>query len=252
MESKKTKYISHAIVVWSSDLKYFDEFLRKNFQNISYEAICHDETRLKPTNLNELLEYENPDFKSLASVTCKSWNEDGNNDSVEITIGKAGILFTETAMIRLNFSDVKRQMPIEDEIFKRIRSMRPWYFWLSKIPFMLLLPLLLFGYSIMLNAISLTKKLTGIIPLSASNPPSSFTENEASVFMMVACGILFLVGYLIDRFKGYLFPKYFFCLGRQEKNYEKRRTISYLIFGVIILGILINIISTIISSSLHL
>lgn len=70
MESKKTKYISHAIVVWPDDLRYFDGFLRKSFENIEYGAVCDDETKLKPIDLDELLEYENPDFKRLSSVTC--------------------------------------------------------------------------------------------------------------------------------------------------------------------------------------
>jgi hypothetical protein len=251
MESQKNKYISHAIVVFPDDLKYFDEFLRKNFKTVTYEAVCSDETKLKPTNLNELLEYENPDFKRITSITCKASNEQKNNDDVEIIIGKAGIFFTNTAMIQFNFSDIKQQMLVEDEILKRIGAMRPWYFWLSKIPFSILLPLLPVGFSMALNAISLSKKLTGMVPLTPT-PPSVFTENEAFIFVMATTGILFLVGYLIDQSRNYLFPKSFFCIGRQQKAYEKRRTISYIFFGVIILGILINLASTIISSILRL
>jgi hypothetical protein len=256
MESKKTKYISHSVIVYPEDIKYFDEFLRKNFQKIRYEILCEDETKLKPANLNEILEYENPDFKKIASITFEASNEKNDNDSVEIVIGKAGLSFlsSDTAMIHFYFSDIKRQIPVEDEIMKRIRAMRPWYFWLIKIPFSFIFPFLLWGYSISLSAISLIKKLTGIIPLTPSTPPtpSGFTEGEVSILVLATMGILFLVGFLIDNSRDYLFPKYFFYIGRQQKNYDKKRIIVNIIFGVIILGIIINLVSTIIASVLKL
>lgn len=256
MESQKTKYISHSVIVYPEDIKYFDEFLRKNFQNIQYEIQCEDGTKLKPTNLNEILEYENPDFKRIGSITFKASNEQNKKDSVEIIIGKAGLgLFSsDTAMIRFYFSDIKRQIPIEDEIMKRIKAMRPWYFWLTKISFSFILPFLLWSYSISLSAVSLVKKLTGTIPLTPPTPPtpSVFTEGEATIFVLSAMGILFLVGYLIDNSRDYLFPKYFFYIGRQQKKYDKKRLIANIIFGVIILGIIINLASTIIASALKL
>jgi len=51
---------------------------------------------------------------------------------------------------------------------------------------------------------------------------------------------------MIDLLRDFLFPQYFFCIGRQEKAFKKRRNIAYFIFGVIILGILINIASAVI------
>ncbi len=255
MESKRTKYISHSIIVYPEDIKYFDEFLRKNFQDIKYEVLCEDETKLKPANLGELLEYENPDFKKIASITCEASNKQNDNDSVEIVLGKAGGLFSvNTAMTHFYFSDIKRQILVEDEILKRIKAMRPWYFWLTKIPFSFIFPSLLWIYAILTSAISLIKKIAGVIPLTASAPSTEkvFTDNEATVFILATMGVLFLVGYIIDYSRDYLFPKYFFYIGRQQKIYDRKRTITNIIFGVIILGIIINIVSAIITSALSL
>lgn len=242
MESRTTKTFSDAIVVWPDDLRYFDSFLRKSFAKVEYGATCEDDTKLKASGLADVLEYENPDFKRLASITINASDGQPLGDSVEIVIGKAGIFSSDTANVRFRFKDIKQQYPIEDEVLKRIKTMRPWYFWLTGIPIKFLLPLLLYGYSLVLNAISLIKKLTGLLPMTAPSP-STLTEGEGFVFVLGVFGILFLAGYLIDRSRDFLFPRYFFCIGRQQKAFERRRTIAYIVFGVVILGILINIVS---------
>ena len=212
MESRATKTFSDSIVVWPDDLRYFDNFLRRSFRKVEYEAVCEDDTKLKATGLTDLLEYENPDFKRLASIAINASDEQPLGDSVEIVIGKAGFFSSDTGIARFRFKDVKQQYPIEDEVLKRIKAMRPWYFWLNKLPFKFVLPLLLLGFSLVLNAISLLKKLTDSLP-STPPSPSRFTEGEGFVFVLGAFGILFLVGYLIDRSRDFLFPKYFFCIG---------------------------------------
>ena len=245
MESKTTKTFADSIVVFPEDLRYFDDSLRKNFNKIEYEATCEDGTKIKPFSLNELLEYENPNFKRIASITINALDEKLLDDNVEIIMGKAGSFSSDTGIARFKFKDIKQQYPIEDEVLKHIKAIRPWYYWLNKISFKLFLPLLLIGVGISLDAISLFKKLFGSIPaISAS--PSKFTDGESNVLTVGVFGILFIVGYLIDRSRDYLFPKYFFCIGRQQKEFERRRKITYFIFGVIILGIIINIISAVI------
>ncbi|MFN7013833.1 MAG: hypothetical protein ACK4ON_06145 [Bacteroidia bacterium] len=58
--------------------------------------------------------------------------------------------------------------------------------------------------------------------------------------------LTFCVGYLLQKIRQYLFPTIFIALGKQKKEYSKRETISYVVFGVIILGIIINLISSLI------
>jgi|WetSurMetagenome_2_1015567.scaffolds.fasta_scaffold00195_28 hypothetical protein len=239
MKSHKSKELTDSIVVWPDDLKYLDNFLKKTFTKIEYEASCEDDTKLKPESLSDLLEYENPDFKRVSSITINAYTEP-SNDKVEIQIGKAGFMSNKTGIISLSFSDVRQQQPIEDEIIKRIKTMRPWYSWLNRISFRFIMPSLLFIFWIIVNANNLIKKFNGNIPV-ASAQPSPLTEGESQVLMLGVLGILFLCGFLIDRSRDYLFPKSFICIGRQLQSFEKRRKISYIIFGVIILGIIINI-----------
>jgi hypothetical protein len=246
MESRTTKTFSDSVIVWPDDLRYFDNFLRKSFTKVEYGGTCEDNTDLKADGLADLLEYENPDFKRLASITIKASDEQPLGNSIEIVIGKSGIFSSDTANAHFRFKDVKQQGPIEDEVIKRIKTMRPWYFWLTRIPFKFLLPVLPYGCSFTLNTVSLIKKLIGLLPMTPP-APSPLTENEGFVLVLGVTGILFLVGYLIDRSRDFLFPNCFFCIGRQRASFERRRAIAYIVFGVIILGILINIVSAFIS-----
>ena len=86
MESQATKTFSDAVVVWPDDLRHFDSFLRKNFTKVEYKAACEDDTKLKASGLTDLLEYENPDFKRLVSITINASDGQPLGDSVEITI----------------------------------------------------------------------------------------------------------------------------------------------------------------------
>ena len=57
---------------------------------------------------------------------------------------------------------------------------------------------------------------------------------------------IFLSGYIINQTRNYLFPILFIATGKQVKEYNKRKTISYILFGVVFLGVIINIISELI------
>ena len=70
------------------------------------------------------------------------------------------------------------------------------------------------------------------------------SESSSSSFPGLAWGILlFGLTYLMNLGRDYLFPILFIAIGKQVKEYNKRKTISYVVFGVVMLGVIINLIS---------
>lgn len=249
---KATKTFSDAIVVWPEDLRHLDSFLQRKFSHIEYVAKTEDNTELGPTNLNTLLEYENPDFRKLDSITIRATNADGDNvanEEVEIVLGNTGPFSYVTALVKLAFSDINTKVPIEDEIIKRVRAMHPWYSWLTKIPFKYSIPLVLFILSFALNLINVIKKIYHFESASVTNQ-FTFSDNESFSATVLIVGVLLIIGYMIDRSRDYLFPRYFFCIGRQLNKFKKKQNVAYTIFGIILLGIAINIASSMIWSSI--
>jgi hypothetical protein len=73
------------------------------------------------------------------------------------------------------------------------------------------------------------------------------SKNEQTVFFCAVFGVLILAGFVLDRFRDYLFPKKWFCIGRQQRAYENRKAIANLVFVVILLGFIINMAATILA-----
>lgn len=245
MKSTKNTSSGQAILVTPDDLTHLEDFLKKHFSELAYSVTCEDGTRLEPTNLQDILDYENPTFRRIATIVIVASDGTASGDRTEISIGKVGIILAGTQSISFRFADVKRQQPIEEEVILRLRAMRPWFWWLSRIPFYVLLPAALVGMSFFLNAASIIRKLRAATA-SAPTSPSLFTESEGQTMTVVSIVALLVIGSILDRFRDYLFPRCFFLIGRQVKEYGQRKTISSIIFGVIILGILINIASSLI------
>lgn len=69
MQAEKTYSKGHAILVTPQHLKYFDDFLEKNYEKAVYIAHCSDATEITFSSIKELLSYENPSFKRIISLT---------------------------------------------------------------------------------------------------------------------------------------------------------------------------------------
>ena len=243
MNSKTTKSFAGAIVVHPSDLKYLDEYLSRSFSEVTYLATCEDGTKLKPKDLEELLNYENPSFKRLATLSVLAGGENYRDDNIEIVMGKPVYLSSKTVDVEFEFEDINQQYAFEKEIINRVKLLRPWYFWLSPIEWRFLLPALLFVSMLAYPFMTLMQKLRGIRVVEKP-PQVKFSENVSVILLFLMIGVLFLVGYAVDNSRNFLFPKYFFVIGRQKEVYEKRRNIANVVFVVIILGIIINILSS--------
>lgn len=250
MQSSKTTEVRHALVVRQGDLEYLDASLRKEFSDIRYGTRCEDGTVLRPENLRELLDYENPNFRRLASITVEASSGSPLGDHLEIRLGKADFSLNATGEATLRLHSLDKQQRLEQEIAGRIRDMRPWYSFFTRLPFAVLFPAALLGLVLAINVVSVIQKLRGTYITQPSQPSSvTLTENESYVMQLGVFGILALVGHVFDRFREYISPRVFFCIGKQQHEFKKRQKIVHVIFGVILLGVLINIVSAIIWSS---
>jgi hypothetical protein len=229
IELTGSQSVHHAIVVNPENLAHFDAFLKDNFQDVSYKAECIDGTKISVGTLQNLLEYANPGFRRLEKITVQGFElseEDSlrQENFVHVILGGEAQFPSRTAQVYLSFTDVKRYNFVESEMLKLIKTMRPWYSPLTGIQFRYLftLGLLLLGFTVF------TVYYTGGLfrlwtVLSTTSSSSSSSSGIFEVVGIVA--LLYLAGYLIDRARDYLFPRFFFCLGEQAKVFERREKI---------------------------
>lgn len=65
------------------------------------------------------------------------------------------------------------------------------------------------------------------------NSNESTEQNPNSAVGTLLWGLTFLIGFLLNRLRNYLFPVIFIATGKQLREYEIRKMISYFVFGVI-------------------
>lgn len=250
MKGERTYKSKKAILVTSDKLRYLDKFLSLKFDTISYTAYCIDDTKLLPESFDELLQYENPTFKRITGLRIKSFSE---KQKAELEVHLGGVGFNSSGDLTnfsFSYQDANWGFEIEKELVERLREFYPWYWWLRLIPFFAALPLSIFGLILILliiiGGIAFFQKLFGVYtPPSNINEPSDPVNTAVTMFIATA---LFLVGLAVDGLISYRFPGVFFCLGRQNEEYDKRKRKFNTIFGTFVGGITLAVLANIISN----
>lgn len=246
MKSKTYKEFRYSILVKAEDLTYLETFLKNDFPELNYVANCAGDTKLEDLRLPDLLNYENPSFRRIEGIKITATNKEfRNQDYISIEIGKTSSFYEKTVIVSLHFEDIRRQIPIEKELLTRLESLKAWYSFLSKLPMKYLLPACIVVAAMLTSAKSLFEKLSGNKELIAMPlEPRVLTDGEGLILTSILFAILFGIGYAIDSLRDYLFPAYFFCIGRQKEEFDRRRRIGNFLFVIVFVGVLINLLAT--------
>jgi hypothetical protein len=239
MFAHKSKDIKHPLVVWPTDLLYLDEFLRGEFSTVTYKASLEDGTDLQPSTVKDILDYENPDFARILSVTIDAKQRNTSSvDESRIVLGSPRLPSDLSGNVSYSLGDVTRLQTLERQILGRIAQMRPWYHWLYSVDF----ATLIFGGFLILwfgaSTYALYRRLIGR-PMPRST--NSMDAGESEAFTIWLTGAALLLGAVLNRVRNFFLPRTAFCIGRQEQWYKKRQRQAKFLFGTVILGILLEI-----------
>lgn len=143
----------------------------------------------------------------------------------------------------LRYEDQDWGFKFEDDLKQELKEFRPYYNFLTYINLTIGLPLIFAGTLTLILLIDYLSKFSGFSGFT-NFEYNATSKNQSSWIVGIAwCIPIFLFCYLLNLFRDYLFPILFIATGKQLKEYNKRKTIAYIIFGVIIMGITINLIS---------
>ncbi len=244
-----TTYYNQPLIIRERDIRRIGHFLESHFEKVEYTAnrvdnfACLDNNPIVTDSLDVLLNYDNPFFHRITQIRFFASISKPVRQEVELLIGPGGIFPNNTAELTTRYADRNWANKVKYEITERLNELRPWHTWLSKVPFIVALPAMLFLLSFVVVGITAIQKMfIGNAP-NTSSTSSRLTEGEATVFAYLVVAILFLFGFIIDRFKSYLFPRFFFALGRQCENYERRQKFAYWLFVGIFLTLGLGVIS---------
>lgn len=246
MKLSKLHIENKAILLEESEMIQLKKFFEKNYSRVYYSAKCIDDTKIDFDNFDDLIEYENPDFRKIISLIIYADNKTEESNDVlsrygaefEINIGSK--YSSQTLEYRLNSDDHTKATHFESELKLRLKSIRPWYWLISKTSFSVVTMVFSFGFLALQGIRYAYLRNKGITIVESK---SNITTSETIIYVVL--GILFVVLLIIglDKIKEYLFPKTLIKLGQQKNRSIKGNRVIYFVFAVIILSILINLAS---------
>lgn len=246
MDINKTYRECKALYVSDEELKYFHIFLSDNFANINYRVKCNDDASIVFTNLEELLSYENPDFRKIICIEIICDNEDITKEFYrpfiafknyfQISLGSE--YSSRTLSYTFNFNEINKANGFERELKLRLKGIIPWYWFLSKFDFVLGISLFFFLISVVTVSISIYEKIR--FPNNFHNQ-LDLNINEYIILSVIGAGLIYAIAFPLNKLKKYLFPNTLIELGRQKKKNKLRLQVIYLILSAVFLGLALNI-----------
>jgi hypothetical protein len=238
MQTNIDRQRSHAFVLTPEDVTAMVTLLAKHYGNLSISALCSEGSKLSSNELAEILAYENPNFRRIESLTIRGGEVYGEGCSIDI-----GTRMFSTCNLTVSDHEDKRALKIADELGKRFDDCKPWYSFLTRVTPTFLIAALSFVWA--------TLGLWQIVIKTGRIPRSPDISVLYVLYLAVPIVIIYsiLVMYA-DRGWKWMFPKVWFSIGRQDREFEKRAKVRSWVFGGIILSILLSIIANLITNAI--
>jgi hypothetical protein len=238
METRIYRSVKHALLVRREDVEGLASFIRQQYARLEFSAHCTDGSTLTTELPNDLLDFENRSDRRIDELRLAFRRDD---------IAERGdIEFSDEGSRRSRWTvwsnDDGFAQQIATELGKRIRATRPWYSWLSRTR-----PTIVFIAWLVLLGSALTWYdliKTGRFASMDHKTPDSGEMWSVLVPILAVLGLCLLV---IEKSWSWLFPKLWFLIGRQAREFEKRERVRRWVFGgvlgAILIGLLVNYLS---------
>jgi hypothetical protein len=240
METRIYRSAKHALLVSREDIEGTAEFVRRRYARLEFSAHCTDGSTLTTKNADEILNFENRNDRRIDELKLE-FRQDDITERGDIQFSDEGFRLCRWTVWS---NDDGFAQQIATELGQRVRASRPWYSWIIRIR-----PTAVFvGFLLLLSATLTWGYLlkTGHLP-STEHPSPDFAEIfNVLLPILVILGLCLL---LAEKVWSWMFPKLWFLIGRQTREFEKRERVRRLVFGgvigAIVIGLIVNYLSAI-------
>ena len=229
MKTKIHRSWNQATVIEEIDIIKIHQALSEEYDSVEFKADCSEGSTLTFESLDELIDYENPNFRRIEKVHIFFAKQDNSG----------GLFLHDSAPIGLLIEDVDdgRALKIATAIEQRIRNCKPWYSFLARSPLGVYIGTLGIVYYTIFNWLHFLRTGRLIdVPFSLSV--------VYIILPFLAIYLLFL--HFGDKLWKKAFPRFWLGIGRQKDEYKKGTLMRRWIisaFATILLGITANFIT---------
>lgn len=243
MKTKINTKIKHSLTVDKDGLRSIQKFISKQYKHTEFTANCVDGSILETDNIEEIIDFENPNYRRITEIVFEAQNDSSNWSSseratlkIESQNGGLSRIFNEVS-ISLNVrseSDEKAVFVVK-EIRSLLKEMRPWYNLFARTSIFAVYGLIWIICCVIVTVLLFMGLITS-------------DTGTISISSLIAINVSGTIGLgLLDYVRASLFPMIFFDIGRQNRKMEQIKFWRKLIFGSIGLALLISILANILS-----
>lgn len=211
--------------------------LENDFKEVTYEIKTKDGARYTVNNIEEVLEYSNPDSRKIEMLSISGNKEKGKHPllpDICVYLFDSSI-YDKSCLLELNRMDEKDILFYTNKIDEFAKKTRVPYWWIHKDAFYWVIGVVLYI-------------LLGFIYFTHTNTNDS-TDKVYNILLLqgVFAFCLLFSMFVLNKLVSFFYPKGCFAIGEQEKHKikkEKTRNIVIVtIIGALLLGIVSNIIA---------
>ncbi len=237
MRTTILKKVRHSLLAEEDDLRSLCAFVASRYTKLEFVARCVDGSTLESKDINEILSFENPNYRRIRSVSVRAQND--YNDRLSLDIFVDGV-FTSS---ELDISSMMGEQALwtSREILNRLAEMKPWYDLLARVQISYVLCGLWFVWSMWLTV----EQLLGLVPPA---PPSRFSWIEQLNSITLVVVIAIVASEALSRVQRYFFPLVFLMIGKQIRMMGTIQKLRGVVFSGVILAIIVGIAANTISN----
>lgn len=235
MEGKYTKYFKFQTIITEDVLKRIDKYLRSITNNIKYNFETSDGAEYSTTDMNEIIDYDNPNKARIEKITFQALRDDKlYRNFIIVKLYDKG-KWDSSASLYISEASSDEITFIRTTIARFIEEAKAPHWWLYSRWF----TMSLIGLVAILGTYLL---YTFVVPQIKENNPSWWIQTTLLLFFstLIFCAIFYAIIYRV-------FPESIFLIGEQKNRLakiHKRRNMILTTISTIILGIIASIIAT--------
>ncbi len=236
MKTKIDRKIKHSMIVDEDGLRTIQNVISKQYKHTEFTANCIDGSILETDNIEEIINFNNPDFRRITEIVFEAQNDSSNWSSSEgITLeiksqsdGLSRIFNDASVNLDVRSKSDEKAVFVVQEIRDILKEMKPGYNLLARTSIFEVFGLIWVIYCVIITAVRFVDLIpfhTGTISLSSAV--------ALNVTVAVVLGSF-------DYVRALLFPMILFHIGRQKRKLKRIIFWRKLIFGSIGLAFLIS------------
>lgn len=239
-----SKEIKHALLIDEKNLRELFEFISNKYEKVEITIKCSDKSLLETKDIEEILSFENSNYRKIISITITGRNSLKEKLSLSIVndisrniVDVGNPFFGPTAEYTVISEEEEIAQFNSDKLKKLLLELKPSFFYdiFSRTTLLSIIVLFLGTASI----IYFGGVFFGII--SRTSPNVSGVESLINGVILFFA--LLVITYPFDLLRRWLLPRVFLLLGKQKKNMKTIENWRKNIFIVLALGILVSIIA---------